>query len=72
MDKIASHNNRISTKFFKLTNTVSFKELIIPVIRHDAVNLLIGSDFEELLNFTDVRHRKVINIWMAASRKHRM
>ena len=55
MDKVARHNNPIITEFFKLTKVVSFKELNIPVIKHDAVDLLIGSDFEELLDFTDVR-----------------
>ena len=55
MDKVARHINPISTEFFKLTKVASFKELNLPVIKHDAIDLLTGSDFEELLGFTDVR-----------------
>lgn len=58
VEEVASHNNPDKKENIELSKIPHLKDIEIPIIETKNVDLLIGSNYEELLDMTEVRRRK--------------
>ena len=55
VEEVASHNNPDKEESIELSKIPHLKDIEIPIIENKNVDLLIGSDYEELLDMTEVK-----------------
>ena len=58
VEEVASHNNPGKKENIELSKIPHLKDIEIPIIETKNINLLIGSNYEELLDVTEVRRGK--------------